>query len=173
MLATFNTPLIQLVFSNFYLGTAEGALDAALDYVKSTTRPWLTSDVASASADPYILERIGEFQASLKAAVALADVAAASVQSALLRGHSVTKQERGEAAIEAYASKVNATHVSLAITSGIFELMGARATASHYRFDRFWRNVRTHTLHDPVFYKAREVGDFALNDVIPEPSLHS
>lgn len=173
VLATFNTPLIQLVFSNFYLGTAEGALEAALDYVKSTTRPWLTSGVASASADPYILERIGEFQAALKAAVALADVAAASVQSALLRGHSVTKQERGEAAIEAYASKVNATHVSLAITSGIFELMGARATASRYRFDRFWRNVRTHTLHDPVFYKARGVGDFALNNVIPEPSLYS
>jgi alkylation response protein AidB-like acyl-CoA dehydrogenase len=51
--------------------------------------------------------------------------------------------------------------------------MGARATASHYRFDRFWRNVRTHTLHDPVFYKAREIGDFALNGHIPGVSLYS
>ena len=56
---------------------------------------------------------------------------------------------------------------------GVFELMGARATAGKYRFDRYWRNVRTHTLHDPVFYKAREVGEFYLKGQIPEVSLYS
>ncbi|MDX3974830.1 acyl-CoA dehydrogenase family protein [Shinella sp.] len=171
--ATFNTPLIQLVFVNFYLGTAEGALDAAIDYVRTTTRPWLTSGVEKASEDPYILERIGEFRAALKASAALADAAASTVQSVLARGRAVTAQERGEAAIEAYAAKVNATHVALDVTARVFELTGARSTASHYRFDRYWRNVRTHTLHDPVFYKAREVGDFALNGRVPEPSLYS
>jgi alkylation response protein AidB-like acyl-CoA dehydrogenase len=172
-LATFNTPLIQLVFVNFYLGTAEGALAAALDYVRTTTRPWLTSGVERAADDPYILERVGEFTASLKASVALADQAAAVVEAALLRGPDVTARERGEAAAEAYAAKVHATHVSLDITSRVFEIIGARATASHYGFDRYWRNVRTHTLHDPVFYKAREVGEFALNDRIPQISLYS
>ncbi|WP_377292588.1 acyl-CoA dehydrogenase family protein [Rhizobium sp. SG2393] len=173
VLSTFNTPLIQLVFVNFYLGTAEGALAAATDYVRTTTRPWVTSGVERASEDPYVLERIGEFRAALKATAALADAAAASVQAALAKGRAVTARERGEAAIEAYAAKVNATHVSLDVTARVFELTGARSTASHYRFDRYWRNVRTHTLHDPVFYKAREVGDFALNDRIPEPSLYS
>jgi len=173
VLATFNTPLIQLVFVNFYLGTAEGALEAAKAYVRSTTRPWITSDVSSAAQDPYILERLGEFSAQIKASAALADVAAEAVQSALAHGPSVTERERGAAAIEAYAAKVHATHVSLEITSRIFELMGARATASKYRLDRFWRNVRTHTLHDPVFYKAREVGDFVLNGAIPGVSLYS
>ncbi|SER69729.1 acyl-CoA dehydrogenase family protein [Rhizobium sp. NFR03] len=171
--ATFNTPLIQLVFANFYIGTAEGALAEALDYVRDTTRPWLTSGVERAADDPYILERVGEFRSALKAAAALADSAGHAVQTALARGPDVTERERGEAAIEAYESKVNATHVSLDITARIFELMGARATAGHYRFDRYWRNVRTHTLHDPVFYKAREVGDFALNDRVPAPSLYS
>lgn len=145
-LATFNTPLIQLVFVNFYLGTAEGALEAALDYVRNTTRPWITSGVERAADDPYILERIGEFKAQLKAAAAFADVAATAVQTALAKGPAVTRRERGEAAAEAYAAKVHSTHVSLDITSRIFELMGARATASKYRFDRYWRNVRTHTL---------------------------
>jgi alkylation response protein AidB-like acyl-CoA dehydrogenase len=173
VLATFNTPLIQLVFVNFYLGTAEGALEAAVDYVRTTTRPWITSGVSRAAEDPYILERIGEFKAQLKASAALADAAAEAVQSALARGPSVSERERGEAAIDAYTAKVHATHVSLDITSKVFELMGARATASKYRFDRYWRNVRTHTLHDPVFYKAREVGDFALNGRIPEVSLYS
>lgn len=171
--ATFNTPLIQLVFVNFYIGTAEGALDAAIDYVRTTTRPWLTSGVEKASEDPYILERIGEFRAALKASAALADSAATAVQSALARGRTVSAHERGEAAVEAYAAKVNATHVALDVTARVFELTGARSTASHHRFDRYWRNVRTHTLHDPVFYKAREVGDFALNGRVPEPSLYS
>lgn len=173
VLATFNTPLIQLVFVNFYLGTAEGALQAAIDYVRTTTRPWITSGVERAADDPYILERIGEFTAALKASAALADNAAAAVQASLARGHHVTARERGEAAAEAYAAKVHATHVSLDITSRVFELTGARSTAERYRFDRFWRNVRTHTLHDPVFYKAKEVGEFVLNDRIPEVSLYS
>ncbi|HEV7306138.1 acyl-CoA dehydrogenase family protein [Ensifer sp.] len=171
--ATFNTPLIQLVFVNFYLGTAEGALASALDYVRTTTRPWVTSGVSSASEDPYILERIGDLQASLKASVALADTAAAAVEAALAQGRSVSAEARGAAAIEAYAAKVHATQVSLDVTTRVFELMGARATAANHGFDRYWRNVRTHTLHDPVAYKAREVGDFVLNGRIPEVSLYS
>jgi alkylation response protein AidB-like acyl-CoA dehydrogenase len=39
-------------------------------------------------------------------------------------------------------------------------------------FDRHWRNLRTHTVHDPVAYKAREVGDWALNRRAPEFSLY-
>jgi len=173
VLASFNTPLIQLVFVNFYLGTAEGALAQALDYIRTTTRPWVTSGVARAQDDPYILERVGEFTASVKAAAALADQAAGAVQAAVSRGVDVTARERGEAAAEAYAAKVHATNVSLDITSRVFELTGARSTAQSYRFDRYWRNVRTHTLHDPVFYKAKEVGEFVLNDKIPEVSLYS
>lgn len=172
-LPTFNTPLIQLVFVNFYLGTADGALRAAADYVRNTTRPWISSGVERAADDPYILERIGEFSSALKASIALADSAALTVQTALSRGRAVTARERGEAAAEAYAAKVNATHVSLDITSRVFELTGARSTAESHRFDRFWRNVRTHTLHDPVYYKAKEVGDFILNDRIPTVSLYS
>jgi len=173
VLATFNTPLIQLVFVNFYLGTAEGALREAVDYVRTTTRPWITSGVERAADDPYILERVGEFTAALKASAALADHAAATVQAVLAKGQKATARERGEVAAEAYAAKVNATHVALDITSRVFELTGARSTAEKYRFDRFWRNVRTHTLHDPVFYKAKEVGEFILNDRIPEVSLYS
>lgn len=172
-LATFNTPFIQLVFVNFYLGTAEGALQEALDYVRTTTRPWVTSGVERAADDPYILERVGTFGARLKATAALADRSAQVVQEALAKGREVTAEERGAAAIEAYAAKLLATETALEVTGGVFELMGARATARAYGFDRYWRNVRTHTLHDPAAYKAREVGDFLLNFRLPEVSLYS
>lgn len=38
--ATLLLPLIQLVFSNFYLGIAFGALSTAKAYTTTTTRPW-------------------------------------------------------------------------------------------------------------------------------------
>lgn len=62
---------------------------------------------------------------------------------------------------------------SLAITSAMFDVVGARAATGNRGFDRYWRNVRTHTLHDPVAHKIREVGDYFLNDVVPVPTAYS
>ena len=45
--------------------------------------------------------------------------------------------------------------VSLEAASRLFRDPGRPATTSAYGFDRHWRNLRTHTVHDPVAYKAR------------------
>jgi alkylation response protein AidB-like acyl-CoA dehydrogenase len=55
----------------------------------------------------------------------------------------------------------------------MFEVTGARATASCYGFDRYWRDLRTFTLHDPVDYKLRDLGNWLLNDIFPTPSHYS
>ena len=39
--------------------------------------------------------------------------------------------------------------------------------------DRYWRDIRTHTLHDPVAYKRREVGRWVLEGELPEPTWYS
>ncbi|WP_026961052.1 hypothetical protein [Alicyclobacillus herbarius] len=64
-------------------------------------------------------------------------------------------------------------NAALDITSRIFEVMGARSTASRYGFDRFWRNVRTHTLHNPAEFKLRNVGNWFVNRKWPEPGYYS
>ena len=51
--------------------------------------------------------------------------------------------------------------------------MGARATVASAGADRYWRNLRTHTLHDPVDYKLRELGEFALNGKLATPGFYS
>lgn len=170
---TVTTPMMQLVFVNFYLGTAEGALREAVDYVKTKTAPWQTSGVAIATDDPYILELCGDLAAELNASVALADEAGRAVEQMLAKGHELRAEERAECAAYVYSAKVHSTKASLNITSRVFEMMGARATAKKYGFDRYWRNIRTHTLHDPVAYKAREVGQFALNGTLPVEPLYS
>jgi len=169
-LATLVVPIHQLLFVNFYLGTAEGALLEANHYVRTQTRPWQTSGVAKASDDPYVLELYGTFESDLRASIALAEAAAEELEAAIARGPALEPRERTSAAATVYAAKVNSTKVALEVTSRIFELMGARSTSARYGFDRFWRNIRTHTLHDPVAYKAREVGNFALNGrITPDP----
>lgn len=69
--------------------------------------------------------------------------------------------------------KVVTTDTGLRVTSGIFEVMGATATKNKFGADRFWRDIRTHTLHDPVAYKNRELGRFQLLDEIPEPTWYT
>ncbi|GAB2960433.1 hypothetical protein GCM10023080_020620 [Streptomyces pseudoechinosporeus] len=49
----------------------------------------------------------------------------------------------------------------------------ARTASSRHGFDRFWRNVRTHTLREPVGDRLREVGDYFLNGAHPPFTLPS
>lgn len=171
-LTTLVVPIHQLLFVNFYLGTAEGALQEANDYVRSQAKPWQTSAAERASEDPYILELYGSLYSDLRASVALAEAAADDIEEAIQNGPTLTPDERTSAAASVYAAKVNSSRVALEVTSRIFDLTGARSTSARYAFDRFWRNVRTHTLHDPVAYKAREVGNFALNGRLTPDALY-
>ncbi|WP_208511497.1 hypothetical protein [Variovorax paradoxus] len=50
---------------------------------------------------------------------------------------------------------------ALEVTSKIFEVTGARSTDNALGLDRFWRNVRTHTLHNPEEYKTCNVGHWS------------
>ncbi|MEH2010284.1 acyl-CoA dehydrogenase family protein [Nostoc sp.] len=137
------------------------------EYTKTTTKPWMTSGVDSATQDPYILHDYGDFWIEIQAAIALADQAAEKVQAAWDKDAELTHQERGEVAIAVSAAKALATRVGIDITNRIFEVTGTRAIATKYGFDRYWRDLRTFTLHDPVDYKLRAIGDWVLNDQLP------
>ncbi|KJR05461.1 acyl-CoA dehydrogenase family protein [Gordonia sihwensis] len=170
---TLVTPHWQLAFVNFYIGTAEGALEEALDWTRLHASPWETSGLESATDDPYILELVGALRSEVTAAALLADHAGEALQSALDIGPDLTPDQRAEAAIAIAEAKYVTTKVSLDVASRLFEIQGARATTTSYGFDRHWRNLRTHTVHDPVAYKAREVGDWTLNRRAPQFTLYS
>jgi alkylation response protein AidB-like acyl-CoA dehydrogenase len=170
---TLSAPLIQLLFVNLYLGAAQGALADAVAYARSTTRPWPTSGVSTIADDPYVLETLGYLTADLRASQALADEAARLMDGALAQGERLTSDERAEVAVSVYAAKLQASRVALHVTERVFEVMGARSTSERYGFDRRWRDVRVHTLHDPIAYKAKEVGAWVLAGTHPVPSAYS
>ncbi|MFD3958530.1 MULTISPECIES: acyl-CoA dehydrogenase family protein [Streptomyces] len=170
---TLNVPTIQLVFISFYLGIAAGALETAATYTRTRTRSWLHGGYDKAVDEPYVIDTYGDLTAKLWAVEALADAVAAEGQKLHDAPDEVTEQARGEFEVRVAAAKARATDAALEVTSRIFEVTGARATASAEGLDRFWRNVRTHTLHDPVAYKRREVGRHVLTGELPEPTWYS
>lgn len=172
---TLNVPLIQLVFTNFYLGIARGALRTATAYTREKTRPWPYGgdNKESASEEFYILDTYGDLQSKLWAAEALAERAAALIEEINAHADTVTPNERGEAAVVIAAAKQRAVEAGLDIGTRIFEVTGARASANSVGLDVFWRNIRTHSLHDPVAYKRVEVGRYALLGEVPEPTWYT
>jgi alkylation response protein AidB-like acyl-CoA dehydrogenase len=170
---TLNVPIIQLVFVNFYLGIARGALETAVDYTRSVTRPWLHGGHERAVDEPYVIDTYGDLLSKLWAAEALADAVAVEQQAIHDDAWNVTAEQRGAHEVRVAAAKAVATDVALEVTTRVFEVTGARATASSVGLDLFFRNVRTHTLHDPVAYKRREVGRNLLVGELPEPTWYS
>ncbi|KAK0384703.1 hypothetical protein NLU13_7181 [Sarocladium strictum] len=179
--ATLLLPTIQLVFSNFYIGIAWGALNEASAYTNKSTRAWPFGgdNKDKPQEEFYILSTYGNFLAHLRAATALADKAGLEIEA--LHAHSVdresrkkvTAQARGEAAEWVASVKVVATDTGLRVTGGVFEVTGAKSSARKVALDRFWRDIRTHTLHDPVAYKNRELGRYQLLGEIPEPTWYT
>lgn len=179
-----------------YLGVALGALHAASAYTRSSTRAWpYGGDNKESAVDEfYILEKYGTYRAHLAAAEALtdycgnevtrlyADAEAAAKSNSTSNGNashvapgraSITARRRGELAALVAHAKVVTTDTGLQVTAGVFEMLGSRATARKAGYDRFWRDIRTHSLHDPVAYKKREVGRLQLLDEIPEPTWYT
>jgi alkylation response protein AidB-like acyl-CoA dehydrogenase len=171
--ATLRTCVTQSVLSNIYLGIAQGAFDEARHYTVGLERPFAGSAAERPSEDPYIIEHYGEMQVQIQAAECLLDRGAQALQQAWNRQGALDPEQRGACAIAIATAKVAAARCALEVTSTMFDVMGARATSGHYRFDRFWRNARTLTLHDALDYKVREVGDWVLNGRFPTPSFYS
>ncbi|WP_231949377.1 acyl-CoA dehydrogenase family protein [Herminiimonas arsenitoxidans] len=171
--ATLRTLVSQLILIEIYIGNAQGALLNAWKYTHEQGRPWFTSGVERAIDDPFTQQHYGDLRIALRGAIALAEDAAAQLQRAWDRGDALTAEERGVLAVNIYETKIVAARAALDITAKIFEVMGARATAAKYGFDRYWRNVRVHTLHDSLDYKLKDVGQWVLTGEVPVPSIYS
>lgn len=165
-------PAFQLLFGFLNLGITEGALLEARDYVLANGRPWVHSGVDRSSEDPYIATLFGEHAA--RAAGVGAQVRAADrLLAALFDGTvPITPESRGQTAEIIAAAKVVSHRVGLDATTAIFDATGARSSARRFGLDRFWRNIRTLSLHDPIAYKLAELGDYILNGRLPEPSVY-
>ena len=171
--STLRPQLAQLILTHLYLGIARGALETARQFIREQARPWFTSGLQRASDDPVLQHRFGQLRLLVRPAELAAEAAVARLQQALDAGQAVTAQQRGEVAVAAAEAKVLAHRAAIEISSQFFELTGARSTKASLGLDRFWRNARVHTLHDPVDFKLQDIGRFALDGTLPVPTPYS
>jgi alkylation response protein AidB-like acyl-CoA dehydrogenase len=169
---TIRSCITQLNLANIYLGIAQGAFEAAKNYTQNLRTSWPASGVETATQDPYILQHYGNMWVDLQSVDVLIAKAAELLQAAWEQEHNLTPAQRGECMVAVNIAKVAATKVGLDVTNRIFEVMGARSTSAKYGFDRYWRNLRTFTLHDPVDYRIRDIGNWVLNQELPHTGAY-
>jgi len=166
--STLVTPGVQLGFANLYLGIAEGALARARELTLARRGAWLLSSVEHYSRDPFVQRVFGELLARAAAAEALTDRWNTEYDRVIARGAEVTAEDRARVEIGIAKAKIVTTETALEVAHRVFEVTGSSSARSEVGLDLFWRNIRTHSLHDPVDYKKLEVGaNYLTGDVQP------
>ncbi|QRY64282.1 SfnB family sulfur acquisition oxidoreductase [Gordonia sp. PDNC005] len=153
----------QLVHAAIDVGIARGALDAAPSVVGGA-RPWFEAGVDRAADDPLLLAQAGDLEIDVRAAQALLDVAARSIDAA---DANPTREAIGAAALATAAAKVSAGRAARRAGADLFDFGGTRAAGAQVNVSRFWRDARTHTLHDPERWKVQHLGRWALDRQLP------
>jgi SfnB family sulfur acquisition oxidoreductase len=154
----------QIIHAAVDLGIARAALKETIAFVRERARPWSDSGVERASDDPLTISRIGELAIRIEAAEATLERAGRKVDQAQITlndGNAVS------ATLAVAAAKVLTTELAIDATNVLFELAGTASTKRGLNLERYWRNARTHTLHDPVRWKYHVVGNYHLNGVTP------
>lgn len=157
-------PVAQLIHAAIDLGIGKGAFAATLPFIRDRARPWLDAKVETAAQDPLTLAGLGEVSVRLTAAEALLERAGSAVDAAIA---DPTESTVAAASVAVAEARVLTTKAGLLAASKLFEFTGTSATLAADNLDRHWRNVRTHTLHDPVRWKYHAVGNHTLNGINP------
>ncbi|WP_280400226.1 SfnB family sulfur acquisition oxidoreductase [Nocardia carnea] len=155
----------QLLHAAIDAGIARGALTAATDFVRESSRPWFEAQVSRAIDDPLVIQRFGELAVTLAAAESTLRTAGTAVDAAL-----ESPERAADASIAVATAKVLADRAATEISSALFEVSGTRSAAAELNLSHFWRNARTHTLHDPVRWKYQHLGRTLLHGT--PPPLH-
>jgi SfnB family sulfur acquisition oxidoreductase len=158
----------QVLHAAVDCGIARAALEAGIDYLRNHARPYPGTGFERAADDLHVIREIGQFTVLLHAAEALLARGAASVDRARARPDDPEAQTASFLAVA--DARAQADQAALAISSGIFSLLGASSSLEKWNLDRFWRNARTHTVHDPIRWKHHHIGNYYLNGVTPGAS---
>lgn len=155
----------QIMHAAIDVGIARAALEDAASFVREHARPSFGSGAASASEEPDLIRRFGELGIRLQAAEALLDRAADAIDAAR---KVLNPETAGHAALTVDSAKWLVTETAIEITNALFEVAGTSSMDRKHNYDRHWRNVRIHTLHDPARLKLHNVGKWFLNGIYHE-----
>ncbi|QZH58700.1 SfnB family sulfur acquisition oxidoreductase [Mycolicibacterium farcinogenes] len=153
----------QLLHAALDVGIATAALEEAVRQA-AKARPHFEASVSSAVEDPTLVQAAGELTVTVRGAQALLAEAARQVDTA--QGD-LTEDSAAEASIAVAIAKVAAARAAVEAGSALFEFGGTRSASASGNLSRYWRDARTHTLHDATRWKIRHIGNYTLSGTKP------
>ncbi|UCR84480.1 acyl-CoA dehydrogenase family protein [Pseudomonas chlororaphis] len=167
----YQTAFYQLVLLATLAGIGRAALRDVAHQVRNRKRIYSHGNAPRVSEDAQVQQVVGEISALVYAAEASAVRAAEPAQQAYLArfaGNDEAERAANVAAeIQSATAQVVVTELIQRATSELFNALGASDIRQGKALDRHWRNARTVSSHNPVIYKARIVGDWAINGSEP------
>jgi len=155
----------QLIHTAIDVGIAEETLEDARHYIHAHNRPWLGNPFDEHAKEPFVIAEFGKLGLKVRTARSMLDRAAASIDAVR---STPTAENIIAARIAVADARVVSAEVAVEVSSDFFAITGAHATLPEFGLDRHWRNARTHSLHDPIRWKYFHLGNYYLNDVIPD-----
>ncbi|MDQ0850530.1 alkylation response protein AidB-like acyl-CoA dehydrogenase [Arthrobacter sp. B3I9] len=167
----YQTAFYQAVLLAVLAGSIKAAEREIAAEVRNRTRIFSHGNADSFAADPQILQVVGQVSARAYAAEATLERAARALQGAydgaFLDNAKEEERLNDLAELETAQAQVILTELSTRATSDIFDALAASGTSTKKNLDRHWRNARTAASHNPWVFKARIVGDHAVNGTTP------
>lgn len=163
----YQTAFYQVVHLATLSGIAQAAVANFSEEVRHRTRIFSHSNADLVRHDPQVLQVIGQASAQAYASAAITQRAAAALQDAYL-SHFAEQPEQDvqaniAAELESAQGQVVISRLVLELTSNLFNALSASASSTAKQLDRYWRNARTVSSHNPIIYKEKAIGDWEVN----------
>ena len=167
---TSMTAFFQLVHLATLTGIARAIERDACAYVRPRKRVFSHGSGAIPREDPLIQQVVGQLASTAfiaEAAVRAVADRLGDIDRLRRRGEAVPESLLVDVELAAAKAQVGLVDAVLTSTTRLFDVGGASAVQENRRLDRHWRNARTLASHNPVIFKARVVGDHAINGTAP------
>ncbi|MFF7710401.1 acyl-CoA dehydrogenase family protein [Pseudomonas sp. NPDC007930] len=161
----------QLVHLATLAGLGRALSGEVAQAVANRTRTYSNGNADRAGQDPQVLQVVGRLRgaAYTSGAITLKNAEALQRAHAAQLGEDETAATQAVAIAELEVAQAQSIVMDLILnaTTTLFDALGASATLRPLGLDRFWRNARTLSSHNPRIYKERIVGDYAVNGTAP------
>jgi len=156
---------LQLYIHAVVAGVLEAVVDDGVALLRSRERSFSHATAEKPTDDPLLQRQLGVLASTAYVARAAVLDAAEAIGRATASdtGDGPDPELAAEAQLKVAKVKVHLDDVAPEAATRLLELGGASAASRQRNLDRHWRNIRTITLHNPVAYKARVIGENLLH----------
>ena len=156
---------LQLYIHAVVAGILASVVDDGIALLRSRERSFSHALTETPTDDPLYQKLLGELASTAYIARAAVLDAAESIGAATesQTDGATDPQLAVEAQLKVAKVKVHLDDIAPQAATRLLELGGASAASRQRNLDRHWRNIRTITLHNPVAYKARVIGQNLLH----------